>query len=1031
MKHFKTFFKKRVFFLLLTAVGILYCQGSFSQNSISGTVKDEKGEALTGVSVQIKNTTTGTVTDIDGTYTLYTSATNPILIFSYLGFTTQEIPLNNRKVLDIVLMEDNKLLDEVVVVGYGTQKKGMLTGSISSVKSDKLTTAPIGNATNTLAGQLPGVIAKQISGAPGDDAATISIRGFDAPLVLIDGIEAPLNNVDPWQIESISVLKDGAASIYGARAGNGVVLITTKRGTTQKPTISVNSSFTLQGSTKINKPQSSGQRARLMRETHLNQGLPESQVPYTEEQIEKYFKGDDPHYLNSDWFDAAIRDYAPQHNHNISISGGSENLKYYGFFGYNNQETIIKKDGGSYNRYNFQSSIDAKIIDNLTLTVDVNSIYEDRNFSYLGLFGGSNLWRELYNSDPRLAITLPDENKLAYGGIPYGNIIAGSSTKIGGYSKTRSRNHRAGATLAYDVEQIPGLKLKAFININETNEKLKEFRKQHNFYLYNIDTEDYTFARSSQDPTKLTESNSYGRTFTQQYSISYENLFNETHRVSALALYENIDYSGDSFSASRAGFMSNSIEQLIAGSLATASNSGNANEMGRVSWVGRLNYSYKDKYLLETIFRADASAKFPSSDRWGYFPSVSLGWVMSQERFMEKLGFVDNIKLRASYGESGNDAVGNFQFLSGYGFDGQYILGDQTYTGLYVTGIANPTLTWEKMKIYNGGIDFSFLGRRLYGTIDAFYRERKGIPGRRHVSLPSSFGTTLPLENLNDINTRGFELMIGTSQKFGELALDLSGTLTWARSKWDKYDEPDYTDPDQKRLYELTGKWTDRQMGYVSDGLFTSQEQIDNLPYTYSDLNGNSSLRPGDVIYKDLNNDGVFDWKDQKVIGSGSTPRWVYGINGAVKYKGFDLAFLFQGAFGYSTYVNMESVLTELAYDNRWTSESNDSESLVPRPGGAATNAYHSDYRLHKTSYLRLKNAAIGYEIPERLLSKAKIKRIRIYLAGTNLFTLSSLRKYGVDPEMPDGNGITGMPVNTVLYYPQQRTFSVGVNLSF
>ncbi len=1001
------------------------------KKKISGKITDSSGQSLPGVTVIVKGTTIGTVTDNNGQFTLKIPIDAKLLQISFVGMETQEILIGNNTVFDIGMEKETVGLEEVVAVGYGTQKKGMLTGSISNVNSEKLTVAPIGNTTNLLAGQLTGVISKQRSGVPGDDAATLNIRGFGSPLIIVDGVESSMSNIDSWQIESISILKDGAASIYGSRAGNGVILITTKRGKIQKPTISLNSSFTMQGSTKIHKPQNSGQRAHIKREIHINKELPMEQVPYTEEQVEKFFRGDDPHYLNTDWFDATLRNYAPQQNHNISISGGTENLKFYGFLGYNNQETIIKNDGGSYDRYNFQATVDADITKNLTMSVNVNSIFEDRIFSYLGLYGGSNFWMDLYGADPKLPVSLPDETKLSYGGLGYGNLIAAASTKINGYSKTRGRNNRTSGALKYDVKQLAGLSLKAFISMNESSSKLKEFRKQHNFYRYNIDTEEYTFERAGIDPTGLMESYSFNRIFTQQYSVNYENLFKEKHRVSFLGLYENIAYNSDNFSGSRSDFMSTSIEQLSAGNASTSYANGGASEMGRVSWVGRLNYAFKDKYLIETIIRADASAKFPASKRWGYFPSISLGWVVSEENFLNNKEFIDNLKIRVSYGESGNDGVGNFQYLSGYGFDGQYILGNATYSGLYVTGLANPALTWEKMKIYNGAIDFSLAQRKLYGTVEGFYRLREGIPGRRHISLPSTFGAELPLENLNDINTPGIELSVGTYQKYGNFSMDVGVNFTLARSKWAKYDEPEYTDPDQNRLYKKTGQWTDRRFGYVFDGLFESQEQIDALPYIYSDLGDNSSLRPGDVIFKDINNDKVLDWRDQVELGSGTMPHSIYGIVGLFKYKNFDLNCLFQGALGYYSDVDLLSVPTDFAYKHRWTQENPDPNALIPRIGGSSTNGYLSSYRLHKTSYIRLKNASIGYDVSKKLINKLNIQRLRVYVAGTNLFTASTLGKYGVDPEVADGNGPSGMPIATVYYYPQQRTFSVGVNLSF
>ena len=992
---------------------------------ITGRILDENGEPLIGVSVMLKGTSNGTITNIDGDYTLSGDITDKsVLEVTYIGMKKQEITVGNRTRINITMTSDNEMLDEVIVVGYGTQRKGNLTGSVSAIKSEKLTIAPIGNVTNALAGQLPGLIVKQTSGIPGSDGSTLRIRGFDAPLVIVDGIEGDFNNIDASQIESISILKDGAASIYGARAGNGVILVTTKRGIDSKPVISLNTSFTLQGQTNVIKPGSSGQRAEWLREEHINKGLPMEQVPYTEEQIQKYYNGTDPNYLNSDWYDAVIRDWAPQQNHNLSIRGGSNKIKYYGYIGYNDQETIVKTGGGSYKRYNVQSNIDAKITDRLSFTLDMLLTKENQFFPTVGSgFGHSNFWSIIYDSDPRYPIYLPDRSKLSYGGLSYGNALFASNTNLGGYSDTDKNRIRANGGLIYEFKYVKGLKAKMSISYDTYNQNYKYFNEQGKFYSYNIDSDTYTFERASQDPTGVTEVFGRGYSLTQQYSLQYERLFKEKHRVSALALFETIDYNDKNVETGRTGFMSTILDQLFAGNGTTSFNNGWESEMGRASWVGRINYSYMDKYLIETILRADASAKFPQNSRWGYFPSVSLGWVLSQESFMKSLKAIDNIKLRASYGESGNDNVGSFKYLAGYAFDGSYKIGDEIKSGLYAVGLANPILTWETMKIYNGGIDLSFFNRKLYGTVDAFYRVRDGIPGSRSVSLPSSFGAELPLENLNSIDTRGWELNLGTSGNFGNFMYDISGNLSWARSKWRKYDEPIYSDPDQERIYKREGRWTDVRYGYISDGLFTSQAEIEALDFTYKDLNGNSSLRPGDIKYVDLNGDKVLDWKDQKEIGKGTLPTWTYGFNMNFKYHGFDLSALFQGAFGYTTYIDLTKAASTLKYDNRWTEKENNPNSLVARPGGASTNKYYSDFNNHNTAYLRLKNLSIGYELPKGLVSKAGIQQLRIYIAGTNLFTLSSLHKYGVDPEVPEGS--------PAYYYPQQRTLSVGLNLSF
>lgn len=342
---------------------------SAQPKKVTGKVVDANGEPVIGATVIENGTSNGTVTDFDGNFSLNIPE-GKLLTISYIGYKSQSMKAISNKIMNVILKEDSGLLDEVVVVGYGTQRKGNLTGSIANVKSDKLTTAPVSNVTNMLAGQLPGLTVKQTSGIPGSDGSSLKIRGYaDDPLVIVDGVEGDLNNIDPTQIESITILKDGAASIYGARAGNGVILVTTKRGVDSKPIITLNASYTLQGSTKMVKPGSSGQRAEWDREAHLNAGLPESQVPYTEEQIQKFYEGTDPDYLNTDWFDAVIRKWAPQQNHNLSIRGGSDKIKYFGYAGFNKQETIMKTNGGDYTRFNVQSNVDAKVTDQISLTV--------------------------------------------------------------------------------------------------------------------------------------------------------------------------------------------------------------------------------------------------------------------------------------------------------------------------------------------------------------------------------------------------------------------------------------------------------------------------------------------------------------------------------------------------------------------------------------------------------------------------------------------------------------------------------------
>lgn len=1006
---------------------------SKSVKSVSGTVVDVNGEPIIGASVMVKGTTNGTITDIDGHY-LLTVPENCSLEISYIGYTTLTVSSKGKNIINATLTEDAQLLDEVVVVGYGTQKKVNVTGAVSTVSSDKLTVAPLASTTNTLAGRLPGLISKQESGLPGGDNSSLSIRGFGSPLVIVDGVESSFNNIDANEIESVSILKDASAAVYGARAGDGVILITTKRGIVDKPTITLQSSITLQAPTNLPKMASSGQMAELWREAQINAGVPENQLKFTQEDVDKYYAGNDPDYPNTDWWDIVTRKWAPQQQHNLSIRGGSEKIKYYGFLGYTGQETLFKKNGGEYNRYNLRSNIDAKIFDNLTLQIDLSSIIEKRDFP---VRGGSDkdysVWADYWNTEPFWSATLPDPNKIPYAGA--GGTIGyhyTSNSELSGYKKTNTQNIKGTISLNYDFKYVKGLSAKAFFNYNQTYSFEKRFSYSSNSYSYNHSNDSYTQQTTGTNP-QLTHQDNKSRIITGQFSLNYARDIAKDHHISALALVELIDTYSDWISAQRINYKSTAIDYLFAGGLDDQRADGRASEMGRRSFIGRLNYDYKSKYLLEATIRMDESAKFAKENRKGYFPSVSLAWRISEEYFIKNaIPSLDNLKLRLSYSETGKDDVRNmnneaisFAYLTGYLHGSSYLMGSSVSTGLVISGMPNSLLTWEKMQIFNGGFDFSFFNRKLYGEFDAFYRDRKGIPGQRHRSLPDTFGAQLPIENLNSINTRGFELIIGTEGRRQNFQWDLSANLSWSRSKWGHYDEPEYDDPDQARIYKKSGQWVDRSYGYISDGVFTSQEEIDALDFIYDTSNGNKALKPGDIRYKQYNDDGLLDWRDMDIIGKGTTPNWMAGMNVNLKYKNFDLSALFQGAFGFYNQIKLRwgNNFSELMYNERWTQENNRKDALIARLGGANTNEASSDFYYKRADYLRLKTLSIGYSLPTSLLKKIQIKQLRIYGAATNVFTLSGLTKYDIDPEAPSGYG--------GYYYPQMQTVTLGLNLTF
>jgi TonB-linked SusC/RagA family outer membrane protein len=991
---------------------------------VSGTVTESTtGAPLMGATIQVKGAAISTKTDDKGSFTINVPSASSILIISYIGYEVVEAAVPASGILKIAMRVKESKVDEVVVVGYGTQRRGNLTGSISSVKSEEITKAPVASTINTLAGRLPGLISLQSSGQPGRDQAAINIRGFGQAVWFVDGVEADFNNIDPNQIESISILKDGSASIYGSRAGNGVVLVTTKRGNSQKPVITVNSSYTLQGITAMAKPTSSGQYAELQNEKFINQGLT---PPFTAEQIEKYYAGTDPQYPNTDWFKETIRDWSPQQQHNVSVRGGNDRIRYYGFFGYLEQETVWKSNGGEYKRYNLQSNIDAKVTDNLSIQIDLASVVEDRKYPWRIQSAGPNtLWQDLWNSLPIYPATLPDPAKNSYAnGQGVGSIKLISDYNIAGYEKNVSQNLRGTFVTTYKIKAVPGLSAKAFFNYQQTFVEDKNFTKPYNFYTYDAASDQYTLAGALGTQARLVLQNGNNKIKTGQLSLNYDHEYTGGHHLTALALYEVIDYSTSNIMAGRDNFVTPAIEQLYAGAVQTAQANSSATEMGRVSYVGRLNYAFKNKYLLETTIRADASAKFPSSDRWGYFPGVSVAWKLREEDFMRSVTALDDLKIRASYGSSGLDNVGNFQYLSGYQLAGQWLIGAGTQVGLASTGLANPDLTWEKIRIYNAGIDFSLWNRKLFGVVEGFYRQLSGIPATRILSLSNTFGANLPPENLNSQNNRGFELSLGTTGDIGKLNYEVTGNLSWSRAKWDHFEEPVYTDKDQSRINKLSGRWMDVQFGYRASGLFTSQEEIDNLKYTYPA--GNASLRPGDIRYVDVNGDGKLDWKDQEDIGMGTVPRWMVGSTINLRYGNFDLSSLFQGAFGYYNYITLQHGninYSRVLYDLRWSEKNNVSSAFIPRLGGSSTNEYISDHYYKKAGYVRLKMLCIGYKVPREVLQQYNMQNLRVFVAGTNLLTLNKLKKYEVDPEAPSGNA--------AYYYPQQRTITFGVNLSF
>lgn len=998
------------------------------KRQISGMVVDEQGEPVIGANIVEKGISNGVITDINGAFSLYVNE-EAVIEISYIGYIRQEVRVADKTFFNIILKEDTQSLEEVVVVGYGTQKKLNLTGAVSSVKSDVLVKSPAANTINTLAGRLPGLVMKQTSGQPGFDGASINIRNFGNALVIVDGVEQSFANINPTEIESISILKDASAAIYGARAGNGVILVTTKRGAMGKPVISINSSITGQSYTNFPEPVNAGQYATLYREVQINSGIPEEQLLYTKEDIAKYFAGNDPQYPNTDWMDVIMRKWSPQHQHNVSVAGGGDKFKYYTFLGYLDQAGMFEGGNTGYNRYNVRSNIDIDITSQFSVSLDLSVIKE---YTQQSSRPATDVWfwMDFYDSKPTAHSSFPDKSKVPHiGPGPY-NAIINTHANLGGYDKRYKNTLNGAITLNYKVKQVEGLSAKVRVNYYQSMQERKVWRKQSEVWDYDYESDTYTLFGKS-EPTQLTQSYLNNQNITGQFSVHYDRTFNNTHAINGLLLFEVIDYADNNFSAFRQHYITSAIDQLFAGGASDQLADGSAYKSGRISYVARLNYGYKGKYLAEGTLRYDGSPNFPKSKRWGAFPSISLGWRLSEESFIkDNLLWLNNLKLRGGISQTGFDAVSAYQYLTGFKFSGYYVVNGKEESALVSTGLANKNITWETLTLSNIGLDFSVYNNKFYGEFDVFRRLRDDMLGKRNASLPNTFGASLPDENINSQVTKGFEALLGYRGRAGDFKYDISGNISYSRSKWKHFDEVEYTDPDEIRIHKRTGRWTDISFGYKTDGLFTSQSEIDNLPY---DMDGqkNSTLSPGDIKILDINNDGVVDWRDTEVINNGGTPHWMYGINIAMDYKRFDLSMLLQGAANYTLQlqpgnINIDSERTpyKVIWEERWTPENNDKNAIIPRQKfGQLTNNWNSDYWNRDASYLRLKNITLGYSFAPALLSKAKIEQLRVYLTGTNLFTISKLQKYGLDPESPDATrGWT---------YPIQKTVTLGLNINF
>jgi TonB-linked SusC/RagA family outer membrane protein len=1019
--------------------------------TVTGSVVDEKGIAMPGVSIAVKGTGKGTTTDANGHFTINVENENAVLVFSMIGYATQERAIPATHVINLQLSPDEKSLNEVVVVGYGTQKKATLTGSISVVKGAELVKSPQPNVSNSFAGRISGVIANNGTGEPGYDSSNILIRGLQtmnssSVLIVVDGVPGQiggLERLDPNDIESVSVLKDGSAAVYGNRAANGVILITTKHGKVGKASISYSFNQGFSSPTRLPKLADAATYATIVNDINYydNPAGGLNQV-YSADQIQKFRDGSNPlNYPNTDWEKATLKSVALQNEQNLTLSGGNDDVKYFSSIGTLYQDGIYKNGATNYHQYNFRTNLDANVTKRFKVGLSLSGREEDRQYPTTG---AGDIFRSIYRSYPTSAPYYP--NGLPTAGIDQVNPAL-VPTAIGGLNRNPKQVFNGILKGSYEIPGITGLSLDGFLSADKSGAFDKAFYTPYTVYTYNSSTQTYTpsIEGGANGKAYLYESQLNQSLITTNIKLNFERQFGR-HNINAFVAYEQSKTDYNFFWAQRNNFPTATTPELSEGGTAPgdALNGGSSSDNNgtnsnydyqRRSVISRLAYNFDEKYLLEAQMRADGSSIF--AGRWGYFPSISAGYRISKENwFSNTFKFIDDLKIRASYGVLGDDITTAYQYIDNYSFNNWVVLdngsGAAVQPGIDLTKLANPNVTWETAKKTDIGINTTFLKNFTLEAI-YFYQNRSNILAYRNGSLPGTSGIVnpyggtplVPAENIGKVNSSGFEGTLGYNHP-GKFSWGVSGNFTFAKSKIIYMDEAAGTISYQAQ----TGHPLNTYLLYKAVGIFRSQTQLDNTPHV-------PGAQVGDLIYADVNHDGQITAADQIRSQYGNIPQIVYGLNFTAGYKNFDLSVLFAGQAEVSQYVLPESGTIGNYYsswaDNAWspTNPNGSYPKVSDRASSAVSGGlYNSTFWLNDASFLRLKNVQLGYSLPATALSSLHISGLRVFVSAFNLFTITKVKDY--DPEGTNGSGQYGQAqYGSGQFYPEQRIINLGANVKF
>jgi TonB-linked SusC/RagA family outer membrane protein len=1037
--------------------GSLSTDSQQQEITVAGTVtSSDEGSLmpLPGVNVVIKGTSRGTTTDADGKYTLLANS-DAVLVFSFIGYTPQEITVASRSTVDVVMVQDIQQLGEVVVIAYGTQKKEALTGAVSAVTSKEITTTKNENVQNMLTGKVPGLRVRQNSSEPGQFNTSIDIRGFGTPLIVIDGV--PRDNMarlDPEDIESISVVKDGTAATFGSRAANGVILVTTKKGTkTGEPSISYSGNMTWQRPSNYPNLVGAADWMTLYNEIQKHNVDNSAGTPkYTQEDIDAYRNGTKQ---STDWKSAVMRKTAPQTQHNLSATGGNDKITYFTSFGYQYQGSFFQTDAMNYKKYTLRSNISAKVSKNIKLDLNLAGLSDDRKASP---YGSNDILRAMWLQHPMDQVYYNEDAK-QYGMMDWNTIlnpVAMMDKSLVGQNDYQSKWFQSIASLTYDIPQVEGLSVKALYNFDYTINDNKEYTKAFTLYL------------PTGTPYQANiQSKGNSRTSRYYYSknanlwrlqLAFERQFGN-HYVNVMNLMESSQYTSDNFYAQRYGVLPSS--QIFAGipdnqnaSQSTAPTS--LYNFGNIASVGRATYNFKNKYLAEFSYRYEGSSRFAPNHRYGFFPAVSAGWRISSEPFWTNsaLSVINNLKLRGSYGVTGDDqnALAS-QFVTGYqypvtgagigrtGLPAGYIFGNSFTPASASTGLANPSIFWVQAKTINIGVDADARNGLFGATIEVFQRDRSRLLGYRTQSLPGIVGAALPQENLNSDQNRGFEIELRHTNRIGDITYQVKGNVSYTMIRTKYYEMAQAGNSYLNWRNNINDRNNNIWWGYSGDGRMTNWNDI-----YYNPVYINRGSVPGDYQYQDWNHDGyISDLDVHPLANNGQIPLVNYGVTISAQWKGLDLSMLWQGAG--KKYVIAREFLYQPLWSNtnalsdfmdRWHPADPNADPYDPATQwvggnygytGTSPNSL-SDFNIQNAAYVRLKSIELGYTLPKSILSRAGLQNVRIYANAYNLLTFTKLRY--LDPEFYTTNdtskaGLTDLGYN----YPLNKTFSIGLNAKF